>query len=110
LAQTLADTGDNTGAIEQYRAVLASKPGYVAAHTALGRLLAKTGDREGALAEFREASKQDQQNPEILEQVGDLEAAANRSAEAKTAYEAALKQAQDRSTRKRIDNKLKSLK
>jgi tetratricopeptide (TPR) repeat protein len=110
LAQALADSGDNAGAIEQYRAVLNSKPGYVAAHTALARLLAKTGDRDGALAEFREASKQDQQNPEILEQIGDLEAASNRSAEARTAYEASLKQAQDRSTRKRIDNKLKSLK
>ena len=105
----MADTGDNAGAIEQYREVLNSKPGYVAAHTALAKLLAKTGDREGALAEYREASKQDQ-NPEILEQMGDLEAAANRSAEARTAYESALKQAPDRAARKRINNKLKSLK
>jgi predicted negative regulator of RcsB-dependent stress response len=86
------------------------KPGYVAAHTELARLLAKTGDRDGALAEYREASKQDQQKPEFLEQMGDLEAAANRSAEARTAYEAALKQAPDRAARKRINNKLKSLK
>jgi predicted negative regulator of RcsB-dependent stress response len=90
--------------------VLNSKPGYVAAHTALAKLLTKTGDREGALAEYREASKQDQQNPETLEQMGDLEAAANRSAEARTAYESALKQAPDRAARKRINNKLKSLK
>jgi predicted negative regulator of RcsB-dependent stress response len=42
--------------------------------------------------------------------MGDLEAAANRSAEARTAYESALKQAPDRAARKRINNKLKSLK
>ncbi|HEV2688361.1 MAG TPA: tetratricopeptide repeat protein, partial [Bryobacteraceae bacterium] len=109
LAGTLADRGDNAAAIEEYRKVLASKPGYVAARLALAGLLAKTGDAEGALGELREVSKTDSQNFAIFEQIGDLEAGRQHSADAKTAYQSALGLAPDRAARKRIGNKLKSL-
>jgi tetratricopeptide (TPR) repeat protein len=109
LAGTLADRGDNAGAIEEYRKVLAAKPDYVAARLALAGALAKNGDADSALKELREVAKTDSQNPAIFEQIGDLEAKQQHSAEAKTAYQSALGLAPDRGTRKRINNKLKSL-
>jgi Flp pilus assembly protein TadD len=109
LAETLAAQGDNAGAIEQYRIVVRLKPGYIAARVALAGLLAKTGDPDGALNEFREASKVDPQNPDLLEQIGDLQLARGRGGEAKTAYQSARDLASDRGSRKRLDNKLKSI-
>jgi len=109
LAGTLADRGDNAGAIEEYRKVLAAKPDYVAARLALAGALAKNGDADSALKELREVAKTDSQNPAIFEQIGDLEAKQQHPAEAKAAYQSALGLAPDRGTRKRINNKLKSL-
>jgi tetratricopeptide (TPR) repeat protein len=109
LAEALANSGDNAAAIEEYRKVLAAQPGYVAARLALAGLLAKTGDAEAALRELREVSKQDAQNFTIFEQIGDIEAGRQHSAEAKAAYQSALGVAPDRAARKRIGNKLKSL-
>lgn len=108
LAETLAEAGDNRAAIEQYRAVLALKPGYTGARIALAQVLGKSGDSEGALVELREASKADPQNFALLEQIGDLESARGRIAEARAAYTAAAA-VQDRSARKRVNQKLKSL-
>jgi tetratricopeptide (TPR) repeat protein len=109
LAQTLADTDDRAGAIVEYRRVLALKPGYIAARIALAGLLQKSGDTDAALVELREALKADPENAAIFEQTGDLEASRNHAAEARSAYASALKFASDRSARKRIDAKLKSL-
>jgi tetratricopeptide (TPR) repeat protein len=109
LAETLADRGDNAGAIEEYRKVLAAKPGYVAARLALARLLAKTGDVDNALEQWREVAKQDPQNGDAFEQIGDLEAGRGRAAEATTAYRSALQLVSDRAARKRIGNKLKGI-
>ena len=109
LAGTLADRGDNAAAVEEYRKVLAAKPGYVAARVALAGLLAKTGQTDQALQDLREVSKQDTQNSAIFEQIGDLESRRQHPAEAKAAYQSALQVAPDRATRKRINNKLKSL-
>ncbi len=109
LAETLADRGDNAGAIEEYRKVLAAKPGYVAARRALADLLAKTGDADNALEQLLGLSKQDQQNGDIFEQIGDLEVGRRRAAEATAAYQSALKLASGRAARKRINNKLKAV-
>jgi tetratricopeptide (TPR) repeat protein len=109
LAATLASTGDNAGAIAEYRKVLAAKPGYLAAHFALAGLLSKSGDSEGALQELRELSKQEPQNSGVFEQIGDVEAVRKNTTEAKAAYKSALDLAPDRDSRKRIGNKLKSL-
>ncbi len=110
LAQFLAGRGDNAAAIEQYRQVTALKPGYVAAHAALGALLAKNGDQAAALEEYKTAAQLDAHDPEFPERIGDLEAAGNHTAEAKAAYTSALSLTTDRSARKRIENKAKSLK
>jgi tetratricopeptide (TPR) repeat protein len=109
LAATLASTGDNAGAVAEYRKVLAAKPNYVAARFALASLLTKTGDPEGALQELREVSKLEPQNASVFEQIGDAEAARKHTADASAAYKSALSLAPDRDTRKRVNNKLKGL-
>ncbi|MGD0437761.1 MAG: tetratricopeptide repeat protein [Bryobacteraceae bacterium] len=109
LAGLLSDRGDNAAAIEEYRKVLAAKPEYSAARLALAGLLAKSGDAEGALNELRQVSKTDSQNPNVFEQIGDLEAGLKHVAEAKAAYQSALDLKPERGVRKRIANKLNAL-
>ena len=109
LAETLAASGDNAAAIEEYRRVLADKPAYVAARLALAQLLVKTGNAEGALAELRTASTGDAQNPDVLEQIGDLESGRGRKIEALAAYDAAAKVTADSAARKRLGRKIRAL-
>jgi tetratricopeptide (TPR) repeat protein len=109
LAETLAARGDNATAIEEYRKVLDAKPDYPAARVALAGLLAKSGDTDRAIQEMRQISTAESQNPEIFEQIGDLEAGRQHVAEARAAYQSALDLASDRVARKRIANKLKPL-
>jgi tetratricopeptide (TPR) repeat protein len=112
LAETLGSSnvaGDRAIAIEEYRRVLALKPAYVGARLALADLLAKSGDNEGAVNELRSASQADPANFAIFEQIGDIEAARGRTAEARAAYTSALNAASDRAAHKRIDGKMKGL-
>ncbi|MGP0074820.1 MAG: tetratricopeptide repeat protein [Bryobacteraceae bacterium] len=109
LAGELATQGDNAQAAEEYRKVLESKPDYVAARIALADALAKTNDRDGALGQLREVTKQNPRDPALLERIGDLEAAGQHSAEARTAYQAALDFKPERAVRKRIEGKVKNL-
>jgi tetratricopeptide (TPR) repeat protein len=108
LAAALATGGDNAQAIEEYRKVLEAKPEYVAARIALADLLAKSGDRDGALDQLRQATKQDAQDPDLFERIGDLEAARQHPAEARAAYQSALALKPAHATRKRVENKLKN--
>ena len=110
LAEALASGGDNPGAIEQYRQVLALKPDYIAAHMALAQLLNKTGDAEGALTQLRAAVSGDPQNAATFEQIGDIEAARGRIAEARAAYQSALGAKPEKPVQKRLNNKIKALK
>jgi tetratricopeptide (TPR) repeat protein len=110
LAETLADSGDRAGAIEQYRQVLALKPGYPAARVALAGQLAKNGDPDGALEELRSTVSADAKNASALELMGDIESGRGRSVEARQAYSLGLKATSDRGARKRMQEKLKSLK
>jgi tetratricopeptide (TPR) repeat protein len=103
LAAALPDPKE---AIEQYRIVVAAKPGYLAARLALAGLLQKAGDSAAAMGQLREAQKLDPKNSGIFEQIGDLESSMNNSAEARDAYESALKNTPDSQTRKRIRGKL----
>ncbi len=109
LAGALAAQGDNAQAAEEYRKVLEAKPDYVAARIALADILMKTNDRDGALTQLREVTKQGSQDPTLFERIGDLEAAGQHSAEARTAYQAALNLKPERAMRKRIENKLKAV-
>jgi tetratricopeptide (TPR) repeat protein len=110
LAGLLADRGENAPAIEEYRQVLAAKPDYSAARLALAGLLAKSGDAENALTELRRVSSLDPRNPNVFEQIGDLEAGRKHAQEARAAYQSALDLKPDRTVRKRIANKLSALK
>jgi predicted Zn-dependent protease len=107
LAGFLAERGDDSGAIQEYRAIVTLKPDYIAARLALGKLLARTGDSEGALSELRAGVASNPENPELFEEIGDVEAAGGHAAEARAAYQQALTLAPDAGTRKRIGNKLK---
>jgi len=109
LAGTLAERGDNAAAIEEYRKILEVKPAYPAARIALAGLLAKSGETDEAIQELRRVSTEGSQNADVFEQVGDLEAGRGHAAEARAAYESAIGVASDRGMRKRIGNKLKSL-
>jgi tetratricopeptide (TPR) repeat protein len=108
LAGALAAAGDNAPAIEEYRKVLEAKPDYVAARIALADLLAKIGDRDGALDQLRQVTKQDAQDPDLFERIGDLEAARQHPNEARAAYQSALALKPAHATRKRVENKLKN--
>jgi tetratricopeptide (TPR) repeat protein len=110
LAEVLSSRGDNAAATEEYRQVLQAKPEYLAARIALADLLAKSGNRDQALEELRTASRQDSQNLATLERIGDLEAASQHTEQARAAYRSALGLGADRAARKRIGQKLKSLK
>ncbi|MEX2262568.1 MAG: tetratricopeptide repeat protein [Bryobacteraceae bacterium] len=107
LAETLGRRGDTAGAIAEYREVLKLRPEYTAARLAVAELLEKSGDADGALAELVTARNAEADNPAILERIGDLEKARGRMAEAATAYEQALENA-DRETTKRIRKKMKT--
>jgi len=107
LAGALATAGDNTNAIQEYRKVLEAKPDYVAARNALADLLAKTGERDGALDQLRQVTKQNSQDPDLFERIGDLETALQHPAEARAAYQSALALRPARAARKRLENKLK---
>lgn len=108
LAGALAEQGDNTQAAEEYRKVLEAKPGYVAARLALADALAKTNDPAGALDQLRLAVQQDARDPQLLERIGDLEAALRHFPEAGTAYKAALALKPERRIRKRLEEKFSS--
>jgi tetratricopeptide (TPR) repeat protein len=109
LAGALAAQGDNAQAAEEYRRIVAAKPDYVAARIALADVLVRTNDRDGALGQLRAASQQDSQDPLLFERIGDLEAAGQRAAEARTAYQSALGLKPEHTVRKRIENKVKNL-
>jgi len=105
LAETLAENGDKPGAIEQYRQIVAQRPGYVAAHLALARLL----EPDAAIAELRAVLNANPKNSVAWEQTGDIEAARGRAAEARAAYNSALQSTADKAAKKRIASKLKSV-
>jgi tetratricopeptide (TPR) repeat protein len=109
LAGALAAQGDVIAAIKEYRNVLQAKPEYLAAHLALADLLARTGDRDAALDELSATATRSSGNPDILERIGDVEAAKHDSPHARRAYESALDVSRDSTARKRIRNKLKAL-
>jgi len=73
----------------------------------LAELKAKAGDSTGALADFEEAVKAQPGSALIYEQIGDLEKARGNIAQARKAYETALRHTQDRATTKRLRGKLR---
>ena len=110
LAATLAERGDNAAAIEEYRKVLEAKPDYVGARASPWPGCWSRPERSRrALEQLRQVTKEDAQDPEVFERIGDLEAARHNPAEARAAYQSALALKPSGAARKRIDNKLKSV-
>ena len=106
LGELLAQTGDTSGAIEQYVYVVGAKPEYIAARVALAGLYLKTNQADSALVQLRAAAKLDQQNASIQEQIGDDEKSLNHPDAAREAYAAALKLQIQKGDRKRIRAKM----
>jgi tetratricopeptide (TPR) repeat protein len=106
LAETLTRTGDTTGAIEQYRAVITQKPEYVAARVALAGLYLKANQTDAAIEQLRAAAGQDTQNASLWEQIGDAEKAGNHPDQAREAYANALKLQAAKGDQKRIRSKM----
>ena len=67
----------------------------------------KAGNSEAALAQLREALYLQPDDPAIHEQVGDLELARGRTAEAGAAYRSALQYAVDGDARRRVRTKMR---
>ncbi len=101
LAETLEASGDHAAAAQAYRQVLATTPNYTAARIALARTLLTTGDLAAAADQAQQSS--------AFELLGDIRAKQSLVADARTAYESALAQKPERTDRKRVEAKLKSL-
>lgn len=106
LAELLAQRGDNTGAIEQYKIIVSAKPEFAGARTALADVYLKTNQPQLALDELRAVSRFDAENPVIWERIGDIEKSLNHPAEAREAYATALKLAFEKSDQKRVRTKM----
>ena len=106
LARALSHSGESSEAIRQYAAIVEALPNYVAARLALAELHEKASDPEAALEQLNQARARQPENAVIFEQIGDLEQARGRTAQASDAYESALQYAPDRKTKKRLRKKL----
>jgi Tfp pilus assembly protein PilF len=106
LAGLLSARGDTAAAITEYQAVVQAKPEYIAARTALADLYVKNHDTAAAIAQLRESARLDPQSSPVYERIGDLEASAGHSADAKAAWQQALAHAPDKSARKRLNAKI----
>lgn len=106
LAGTLAARGDTPAAITEYQAIVRAKPEYVAARTALADLYIKNHDTPAAVEQLRQAARLDPQSAPVYERIGDLESSTGHLSEAKAAWQQALEHSTDKSSRKRLANKL----
>jgi protein O-mannosyl-transferase len=88
----LANQGKTAQSIDQFRAELKLNPTNSAALNNLGTELMQTGDANQALAAFLQASNLDPANPTIHYNAGNAYSSLHRWPEAKSEYEAALKE------------------
>jgi tetratricopeptide (TPR) repeat protein len=97
LARYLATSGDKAGAAQEYAAVIAARPDYVAARVALADV--RPTD---AIAQLEAALQIQPDNPDLLERVAQAYSAAGRKSDADAAWKKALALAGDGAARKRI--------
>ena len=84
-------TGDTAGAIEQYRQVLVLKPDIRGRSSRPGGALGQERRcRRSAAGAAHGVRGADPQNSGVFEQIGDVESARGRTAEARAAYQSAL--------------------
>ena len=106
LARTLDRNGQTDDAIGQYEAVVRTRPEYIAARLTLAELQLRVNRPEAALAQLNAAANLQPENAEIHERLGDVNKQLGQSAEAAHAYQAALRYAPDKRTKKRIRRKI----
>ena len=109
LASTLANTGDNAGALSTYRNVLQILPENVAVRIAIAQLELKSGMAEDAVAQLMAAIQVDPANLGTYEMLGDAKLVLNKPTDARDAYERALQAAQSSADKNRLRNKLRML-
>jgi tetratricopeptide (TPR) repeat protein len=102
LALALAAAGRNDEAAHEYEKVVAARPDYVAARTALAGVDMQIGKPDAAVTQLQHALELQPGDPGILEQAAQAYAALGRNAEARSAYEKALQSAPDGAARKRM--------
>jgi Flp pilus assembly protein TadD len=106
LAGSLAQRGETTAAIAQYKEILKADPGWAGIHEALARLYYASGDNARALDELNPALTATPANPFLLELRGDTLARLQRRGEAAADWAQALKLAPDRNSARRLSKKL----
>jgi tetratricopeptide (TPR) repeat protein len=107
LARALAKLGQTKQAIVEYGRIVRDQPDYIAARVALAGLQAETGEPDQALLHLREALDRQPSNVAVLEKIGDVERSRGNLAEARKAYEAALRHAVDGRDKKRLRKRLR---
>ncbi len=106
LAELLSQRGDSAGAAAQYRLIVAARPEFVGARTALAELLIKSNQTQAGLDELHAAARLDAQNPAVFERIGDAEKSLGRATEARDAYATAMKLEVEKPDQKRLRNKM----
>jgi tetratricopeptide (TPR) repeat protein len=101
-ADYLARIGSNDRALALYTDVAELKPDYNGVHRKLAALWVGRQEPAKALRELRLAAKSSPGNPELLEQIGELEARLGNSSAAQAAWQEAGQNATDSAMRKRI--------
>jgi len=108
-AEYLARIGSNDRALALYTDIAALKPDYNGVHRKLAAIWLERQEPAKALRELRLAATSSPGNPELLEQIGELEARMGNSAAALAAWQEAGQNATDSTMRKRILKRVSSL-
>jgi tetratricopeptide (TPR) repeat protein len=103
-ADSLARSGRNEAAIEQYEAAVLQKPDLAAAHEALARLYLAQNQIDSALKHVQIPPA----SAPMLELLGDIRQRMGQSDQAVDAWKKALALTTNRAVRKRIESKLRS--
>ncbi len=106
-ADYLARTGRPDDAMALYARVAQLRPLYGGVHRKIAAIWLQKAQPQQALAELRKAAESSPGNPELLEQMGDLDAQLGNRAEAEVEWRKAADRAVDSAARKRLSAKLK---
>jgi len=106
-ADYLARFGTLDEAMALYSRVAQLRPQYAGVHRKMAAIWLQKGKPEQALGDLRKAAESSPNNPELLEQIGDLELQLGNRAAAETEWQNAAVHAVDSAVRKRLLGKMK---
>ena len=109
MADSLAQRGQTAEATQEYLAVIAAKPEYVAAREALAKLYLHQNDPRSAIEQLDAAMSRSGQVPALLELRADARAQSGEMEAARADWSKALELSIDGSDRARISRKLKTV-